>query len=231
MLDATNRVREVTARLEARYGVAVREGASDAVEMLVACILSQHTSDANSHRAFESLRARFASWEAVVEAPTPAVAEAIRGAGLANTKAPRIQEALRMVREREGRFDLERLAGLPDADARHYLMSLPGVGPKTAAIVLCFALGRPVLPVDTHVFRVSWRLGLVDRRRGEGRAHDALGAIVPPELVYRFHMALIRHGRQVCRAPEPRCGLCPLTDLCAYYAACVAPAAPAQRDD
>ena len=106
---------------------------------------------------------------------------------------------------------------MSDEAGRAYLMSLPGVGPKTAAIVLCFAMGRNVLPVDTHIFRVSWRLGLIEQKIGEAKAHDALQAQVEPQFAFRFHVALITHGRQVCKAPTPKCELCVLTDLCRYY--------------
>ncbi|HLV80588.1 MAG TPA: endonuclease III, partial [Chthonomonadaceae bacterium] len=135
----------------------------------------------------------------------------------ADSKAPRIQEVLRRIEADRGCFSLDFLETLPDAEARAYLMDLPGVGPKTAAIVLCFALGRPVIPVDTHVFRVAWRLGLIEKRIGEVKAHDALQALVPAEWVYPFHVALILHGRQVCKSPVPRCEICPLTDLCAFF--------------
>jgi endonuclease-3 len=107
---------------------------------------------------------------------------------------------------------------MTDEEARRYLMGLPGVGPKTAAIVLCFALGRNVMPVDTHVFRVSWRLGLIEKKIGEAKAHDALQALVPDELTYRYHVAVITHGRRVCKAPIPRCSDCVLSDICRWYA-------------
>lgn len=210
-------IREITARLERRYGVAEWAPRWSAEEELISCILSQHTSDVNSLRAFERLRQQYPTWEEVIEAPTDELADTIRCGGLADSKAPRIQAVLRQIREQEGRVCLDRLRALSDTQARDYLMRLPGVGPKTAAIVLCFALGRPVIPVDTHIFRVAWRLGLIERRIGEAKAHDVLQAMVPADLIYRFHVALIRHGRAVCRAPTPRCGECPLTDLCDYY--------------
>jgi len=209
-------VESVLSALEAVHGRAEWTPRGDPLGTLMACVLSQHTSDANTQRAFDRLRQRFASWNEVANAPTAGVEEAIRCGGLARSKAPRIQEILRRIRDRNGTFDLDCLGGMDDAAARDYLTGLPGVGPKTAAIVLCFALGRPVLPVDTHVFRVAWRLGLIQRRIGEARAHNALGARVPPPLVYRFHMALLRHGRTVCRARAPRCHDCPLASRCAH---------------
>jgi endonuclease-3 len=208
---------EIQARLEARYGVAHWCPKFGAMDELIACILSQHTSDVNSLRAFEKLKEAYPEWEAVLEAPTNDIADVIRSGGLPNIKAARIQEVLNRIRDTEGCLALDCLDAMDDAEARAYLMALPGVGPKTAAIVLSFALGRPVIPVDTHIFRVAWRLGLIEKRIGEAKAHDALQAQVAPENVFRFHVALIKHGRQVCKAPKPRCGECPLTDLCRYY--------------
>ncbi len=210
-------IETILQRLEARYGVAIWRPRAEPLEELIHCILSQHTSDANSFRAYRALREAFPTWEAIVSAPTEKVAEVIRSGGLANQKAPRIQAVLRAIYAHRGEYDLNWLRDLPTEQARQFLMSLPGIGPKCTAIVLCFSLGRPVIPVDTHVFRVSWRLGLIPKSIGEAKAHSALEALVPEPLVYRFHAALIRHGRAVCKAPTPRCEQCPLTDLCAYY--------------
>jgi endonuclease-3 len=151
--------------------------------------------------------------------PQIQLAEEIRKAGLANQKSKSIQAVLREVRERNGGYTLEPLRGMAMADARAWLMSLPGVGPKTAAIVLCFSFGMPAIPVDTHVFRVSWRLGLIERRIGEAKANIELEKIVPPDLAYRFHTALIQHGRQVCKAQKPDCSRCGVSRSCAYFAA------------
>jgi endonuclease-3 len=204
-------------RLEGRYGMPRRHTTLELLEELIACILSQHTSDVNSLRAYAQLRDRFATWEEVLAAPVADLADSIRCGGLADSKAPRIQAVLRAIQARQGRIALDFLYALPDGEARSYLMSLPGVGPKTAAIVLCFAMMRPVLPVDTHVFRVAWRLGLIEKRIGEARAHDALQAQIVPETAFRFHVAMITHGRQTCKALAPRCTECPLTDLCRTY--------------
>ena len=189
----------------------------DPLDELVACILSQHTSDINSGRAFERLKTRYPTWEAAVASPTSELADTIRCGGLADSKAPRIQAVLRAIEAKHGKMELAFLNAMPDAEARAYLISLPGVGPKTAAIVLCFAMGRNVLPVDTHVFRVAWRLGLIAKKIGEARAHDALQAQIAPDTTFRFHMALIQHGRRICKALTPRCPLCPLTDVCRAY--------------
>ena len=137
---------------------------------------------------------------------------------LQNSKAARIQQVLLQLIQDHGDTNLDgTVYGMSDDEARLYLMGLPGVGPKTAAIVLCFALGRNVMPVDTHIFRVSWRLGLIEKRIGEAKAHDVLQALVPAELTYRYHVATITHGRTTCKAPVPRCRDCVLSDLCRWY--------------
>lgn len=218
MSPLQQRTQTIRERLEARYGIPKWHPRLEPLEELIACILSQHTSDANSFRTYEHLRKTYPTWEEVIAAPTQELADTIRSGGLADSKAPRIQAILRRIQSERGRLSLDFLEPMPDEEARACLLALPGVGPKTAAIVLCFAMGRPVLPVDTHVFRVAWRLGLIEKKLGEAKAHDALQAQVRPECVYRFHVALITHGRQVCKAPTPRCSACPLTDLCRYYA-------------
>ncbi|GBD11378.1 Endonuclease III [bacterium HR23] len=184
------------------------------VDELVFTILTQHTSDVNGKRAFERLKARFPHWEEVLDAPLEAIEEAIRSAGLSRQKAPRIQQALRTILERRGRLDLAFLQEMPLAEAKAWLRSLPGVGPKTSAIVLCFALGLPAMPVDTHVHRVARRLGLLGPRDNADKAHDLLEGLVEPEEVYPFHVYLITHGRRVCKARGPRCGECVLRDIC-----------------
>jgi endonuclease III len=189
----------------------------DALGELIACILSQHTSDLNSGRAFEALRARFPTWELVRDAPAGAVVAAIRSSGLANQKGPRIQAVLRAISQTRNALEINFLADRPVPEAKAWLQSLHGVGPKTAAITLLFGLGRPAFPVDTHVHRVAGRLGLIPRSMSADKAHDALEAIVPPRLYFPFHMNLIQHGRKVCRARLPMCAQCPLIGVCDYY--------------
>jgi endonuclease-3 len=201
-------------RLRKRYGELVPPRRSDPLDELILTVLSQHTSDVNADRAFEALRAAFPSWEDVARAPTGTVADAIRSGGLADTKAPRIQAILREVDERRGALDLSYLAELSDEEARAELVSLPGVGPKTAAVVLSFALGRDAMPVDTHVHRVTRRLGLVPPTVSAERADRILHELVPAGLRTPLHVALIRLGREICKAPTPRCRLCPLKDIC-----------------
>jgi endonuclease-3 len=218
-VDAPNatprRVRTIHARLARRFGELAPPRNVDPLDELILTVLSQHTSDINAGRAFADLRAAYPNgWAQVVRAPAERVADAIRSGGLANTKAPRIQEILREVRRREGTFDLSSLTEMTDREARDYLTSLPGIGPKTAAVVLSFALGRDALPVDTHVHRVARRLGLIPPGTSAERADRLLHALVPDGMRTSLHVALIRLGREICKAPLPRCPVCPLKDLC-----------------
>ncbi len=207
-------IRNLVERLEAVHGRPVRREPAPCLETLVQCILSQHTSDRNSSAAYSHLRARFPTWRDILDSDDATVASVIRTGGLANSKARAIRRVLATIRDLEGDLTLERLRDLPTDQVLEYLLRLPGVGRKTAAIVLCFAMGRPVLPVDTHVHRVSRRLGLIPSGVSAEKAHDILGARVPKDLVYRFHVALIRHGRSICRARSPECHACVLAHGC-----------------
>ena len=186
------------------------------LDELVATVLSQHTSDRNSERAFASLRERFPEWGDVLAAPAGAVADAIRTGGIADQKAARIQRILATVREREGRLDLARLHELDDGAVEAYLTSLPGVGPKTAACVLTFSMDRAAFPVDTHVHRVVTRLGWVPARATAEQAHAALRELVPADIRYDLHLGLIAHGRGVCRPRRPACERCVLRSRCSF---------------
>jgi endonuclease III len=208
------RVRTIERRLRKRFGPLEPPRRTDPLEELILTVLSQHTSDLNAGRAFGALRDAFPSWEDVVRAKPERVADVIRSGGLANTKAPRIQQILREIRERQGRYDLSFLRRRTDEEAREYLTSLPGVGPKTAAVVMSFSLGRAAMPVDTHVHRVSGRLGLIPPKTSADKAHRLLEDLVPPELRTSLHVGLIRLGREICKAGRPRCEECPLVDLC-----------------
>ena len=184
---------------------------------LVNTILSQNTNDHNRDIAYQQLRDHLPTWEAVRDAPEEEVTTLIRPAGLAPTKGPRIQEALRAITEKQGEITLDFLREKPLDQARAWLMDLNGVGPKTAAIVLLFAMGRPAFPVDTHVHRVSRRLGLIPQSASREQAHDLMEALIPPDIYYTYHLNLIEHGRNTCIARSPRCEQCVLPDLCYYY--------------
>jgi endonuclease-3 len=205
----------------------------DPVSELVLTILSQNTADINSFRAFTALRAQYMSWDEVLRAATDELVDVIRPGGLAPTKGPRIQKVLAEVHATtRGSWDLSWLGTQPLDEARDWLVSLPGIGRKTASIILLFGFGRPAVPVDTHVHRVASRLGMVPPRTPLDRAHDLLEEVLQPQEMYPFHVELIRHGRDTCRAPRPICGLCPLTDVCAYYVLAArgkAPMAPLPR--
>ncbi len=207
------RIRAITRRLERHFGELSPPRRTDPLDELILTVQSQHTSDLNSERAFALLRARYTTWDDVVRAPTTEVADTIRSGGLANTKAARIQAILLEIHRREGRYDLSRLRRRSDAEIHEYLTSLPGVGPKTAAVVMAFAFGRETIPVDTHVHRVATRLGLVPKTSAE-RAQRLLEELTPEELKTPLHVGLIRLGREVCKAGRPRCEECVLFDLC-----------------
>jgi len=207
-------MRTVLGRLRKRYGPLLPPRRSDPLEELILTVLSQHTSDLNADRSYSSLREAFPTWEDVVRAPSDRVAESIRSGGLADTKAPRIQAILREILERRGRYDLSYLRALDDLEARKELLSLPGVGPKTAAVVLSFSLDRDAMPVDTHVHRVARRLGWIPPTSSAERADRVLHELVPEGMRTELHVALIRLGREVCKAPIPRCRMCPLKDIC-----------------
>ena len=196
------------------YGPVRRGPKRPPLDQLVATVLSQHTSDFNSDAAFASLKARFPTWEEVIEADRADLADAIRMGGLANAKAERIPQMLSAILHRRGTLDIDFLRTLPLDEAKAWLRELPGVGPKTAAVVLVFALDMPAMPVDTHVYRVSKRLGLLPPKTTVERAHDLLEAMLEPENVFSFHVLLIRHGRETCKAQRPRCTACVLREDC-----------------
>jgi len=184
---------------------------------LVSTILSQNTNDTNRDAAYDSLRERFPTWEQVRDAPEAEVVNAIRTAGLANQKGPAIQNALREVTRERGAIELDFLTSLSSQEAADWLMELKGVGPKTAAIVLLFSLNMPAFPVDTHVHRVTGRLGIRPEGMSAEKAHLYLADQFPPETYYPLHLNLIRLGREICKARKPDCASCPLQELCDYY--------------
>lgn len=200
------------------YGQPVWRNPLPPVDELVSTILSQNTNDVNRDKAFEALVAKFGTWEAVRDAPEAAVIEVIRPAGLANQKGPRIQQVLREITAERGNLDLSFLNDLPLEDARAWLTKFKGVGPKTAAIVLCFSLGRPAFPVDTHVYRVTGRLGLRPEKMSVEDAHPHFESLLPPETYYAAHLNIIRLGREICSARKPDCPRCPLRAQCDFAA-------------
>ena len=204
----------VQERLNSIYGPIVWRPRMVALDELIFTVLTQHTSDLNAGRAYDSLRKKLPTWGEVIEADTVMVANAIRSGGLANQKSVRIQKILVEILKRLGHFELEFLAGLPLEQTRTWFTSLPGVGPKTAAVVMAFSLKMPAFPVDTHIHRVSKRLGLISQKTTADQAHPIMEALIPEDDRYDMHVLLITHGRQVCKAQVPRCASCPLTVEC-----------------
>jgi len=192
------------------------------VDELVSTILSQSTSDTNRDKGFYALKEKYPDWLSVMNAPEAEVRDTIRSAGLANQKAPRIQAALRQIVEERGELALDFLADMPLDEAMAWLMQMKGVGRKTASIVMLFAFGRPAFPVDTHVHRLTKRIGLIGPKVTADKAHEILENMGEVNTFYALHLNLIRHGREVCIARNPRCGLCPLQSYCDYYATVVA---------
>jgi len=188
-----------------------------AIDELVSTILSQNTNDKNRDVAFNALIARFPTWEEVRDADPDEVIHEIRPAGLANQKGPRMQQVLRQITEERGEINLDFLKDYAAEDALAWLTRFKGIGPKTASIVLQFALGIPAFPVDTHIYRVSGRLGLRPDKMTADQAHPHLAALFPPETYGPGHLNLIRLGREICLARKPKCEQCPLNDLCDYY--------------
>jgi len=213
----------VSAALMDVYGCLDWSRHQDGMDELISCILSQNTSDINRDRGFARLKGRFETWEAVHFADTDELMDAIRPAGLSRQKAPRIQNALQKIYEKAGDYNIDFLNDMPIEAARDWLTALKGVGPKTAAIVLCFAYGRPAFPVDTHVYRTGKRIGFLPEKISANDAHPVMEAIVPPDDYYQFHIHLIQHGRDTCHARKPACERCPLMADCDYFQISVTP--------
>jgi endonuclease-3 len=216
-MNPTEKALQVHRRLLQVFGERPHHAHLDPVSELVCTIISQNTNDNLRDQAYRTLRQRFPTWEEVRDASVQEVIDAIKTAGLGQTKAPRMQEALRRITAERGRLELDFLREMSVEDAKAWLTAMDGVGPKTAAIILLFSLGMPAFPVDTHIHRVSRRLGLIPPQASRERAHELLEAMLPPETYYAFHLNLIQHGREVCQARKPRCELCTLRDLCDYY--------------
>lgn len=200
--------------LAGQYGVRKWHRHRDPVSQLISTILSQNTSDANSGHAFDSLTGKFGTWEEVAKADVADIEHAIRSGGISHVKALRVKEILQAILEERGSLDLSFLEKVSIDEAKSWLRSLPGVGPKTAGCVLMFSFGKPVMPVDTHVYRVARRLGLIEDKVSLDKAHELLGAMVPPGQVYQLHLNMVEHGRKVCKSKRPMCSQCILREGC-----------------
>lgn len=209
-------VRYIIQNLERAYGVPANERASDPLDMLVKIILSQATSDTNSDRTFATLKKRFPTWDAVLRAREATIADAIRSGGLANQKAVVIKSVLRQIKEERGTLDLNFLHEFSAEEAVQYLARFRGIGPKTIACTMLFACRKEVFPLDTHIFRILRRVGLIPQKCTDTRAHEIMNRIVPPGKFYSFHVNLVRHGRKLCRPRDPLCERCPIIEYCDY---------------
>lgn len=204
--------------LDREYGEQIWSSHNPPLDELVLTILSQNTTGPNCSLAFSQLKERFPEWEQVMDALESDIADAIRPAGLGDIRAARIKQILRQIYETQGSLDLSWFNEADSKEIKDYLLSFIGVGPKTAACVLLFSLGRPVLPVDTHVYRVSVRLGLIPESVNVDRSHDVLQEMVPEGRIYSFHINMVTHGRRICKAGRPLCEKCVLKEDCDYFA-------------
>lgn len=216
MSEIKERALDVHKRLMKKFGEPIWRNPLPAIDELVSTILSQNTNDVNRDRGFDTLRAKFPAWEEVRDAPEKEIIEAVRIAGLANQKGPRIQKVLQQISDERGELDIEFLKEMPLEEAHAWLTRFKGVGPKTAAIVLLFSLGMPSFPVDTHIYRVTGRIGLRPEKMTVEQAHPYLEGIFPPETYYAVHLNIIRLGREICKARKPECTACPLVEVCDY---------------
>ena len=217
MSNVSKRALAVHQKLVEFYGYPDWRNPLPPLDELVSTILSQNTNDINRDRAFDALTARYSSWEEVRDADEQDVIDTIRTAGLANQKGPRIQKILTQITEQKGSLDLSFLDEMQTEDARQWLLQFKGVGPKTAAIVLQFSLGKPAFPVDTHVYRVTGRIGIRPEKMSANQAHIYLEELLPEETYYPAHLNIIRFGREICHALKPACKQCPLNGMCDFY--------------
>lgn len=209
-------LRYIIQNLERAYGVPHNERASDPLDMLIAIILSQATSDTNSHRTFAALKKRFPTWDKALRARTETIADTIRAGGLANQKAAVIKGVLRQLKDEHGTLELNFLHDFDAKDAAAYLLQFRGIGPKTIACTLLFACRKDVFPLDTHIFRILRRVGLIPQKCTDARAHQIMDAVVPRGKFYSLHVNLVRHGRTLCRPRDPLCEKCPIVEYCDY---------------
>lgn len=206
-------------RLEQQFGRQTRFSSKSPMDQLIATVLSQRTNYENERKAFEQMWQRFGSWEGIMNAPTDELTEAIAPSNYPEVKAPRIKKILQQIYEERHNFDLQFLADLPVEEAMEWLMQFEGVGHKTTTFLLLFTFRKPVLPVDTHVYRVSQRLGIINRKTNQAKAHQVLLDLLPKDAneLLNYHKLFFKHGQQVCTWSYPRCRNCTLTDICEYY--------------
>jgi len=216
-IDGRDAVPYIIQNLRAVYGAPRINARSDPLDVLIETILSQSTTNRNSNRTFQELKARFGTWDRARRARVASIEAAIKSGGLARQKSIRIKNLLNEVHRRRGSLDLSFLCEAPLDEAKAFLSSFKGVGPKTIACTLLFACNRPVFPLDVHIFRIARRLGLLPERCSDEQAHALMGDLIPPKRYYEVHINLIRHGREICRPQRPQCDRCVIIDYCRYY--------------
>jgi endonuclease-3 len=207
----------VLQNLKASFGVPKPLRGLDPLDVLIETILSQSTTNVNSDRAFANLKRRFPTWEQAMRARVSSIETAIRSGGLAKQKSVRIKDLLVKIYGRRASLDLSFLRTVPLDEAKVFLGSLKGVGPKTVACTLLFAYNRPIFPIDTHIFRIARRLALLPQKCSDRDAHRIMDSLIPPMRYYEAHINLIRLGRRICRPTDPLCEQCCLVDYCDYY--------------
>jgi endonuclease-3 len=216
LAEKRRQVKYITQNLESTYGIPINDRPYPPLDELILTILSQSTTDINSRRAFANLKERFPTWELVRRARPSSIAAAIKSGGLANAKSIVIKNALNEIRVRRENLDLSFLQTGSLEDAREFLTSLVGVGPKTAACVLLFSCGREIFPMDTHILRIMKRVGIVPEKNSDEQAHRLMEKLIPLKKHYSLHVNLIRHGRQICRPQNPKCEKCSLIEHCDF---------------
>lgn len=216
-MNSKEKIKKISKLLNKEYGERIWRPSGDPLKVLIGTILSQNTSDNNSHQAFRNLTNRFKNWEDIRKAPTKRIEKAIKHGGLAKIKAKRIKDILNQIHKDKNNTSLCHLKKMETQKVVDYLMKFKGVGEKTIACVLLFSLGRPVIPVDTHILRLSKRLGLIPENTDSKKAHTILQKKVFENLVYSFHLNLIEHGRKICKAKNPKCEKCVLFALCEAF--------------
>ncbi len=204
-------------QLRKLYGKKQLKGERDLISILIRTILSQNTNDQNRDRAWLALKEKFPSWQDLLKAPVEQIEKAIQSAGLARQKSRRIKDILKRIKQEQGELDLSFLAQLPNEQAKKYLLSFKGIGDKTASIILLFGLKKPAFPVDTHILRITKRLGIVPENATSHKAHQILEQKVPKQIAYELHLNLIEHGRKICKARKPLCISCPLKQRCQHW--------------
>lgn len=214
--EKKRQVKFISQNLEATYGIPGNVSFDDPLDELISTILSQSTTNINSHRAFENLKKKFPDWESVRKARLSSIAAAIKSGGLANVKSVVIKNVLNEILLRRGNLDLSFLKTIPVGDARQFLVSLKGIGPKTAACVLLFSCHRPLFPMDTHIFRITRRVGLLPEKINDEQAHELMECLIPPGKHYSLHVNLIVHGRRICKPRNPKCEECSVIEQCEY---------------